>query len=97
MGYCGFTVGTVGILCVVLCGYYRVVHGTAGYCWLLLGTGEYWVVLECTGGLIGVLGVLGLLGKNSEYCVVLWSTLGYCKVLLRIAGYCRVLLGTTGY
>ena len=84
MGYCGVLWGTVGVLwvycgycgdtmryCVVLCGYYRVLHGTAGYCWLLLVTGECWVVLECTGGLIGVLGVLGLLGNNSEYCVVL--------------------------
>ena len=64
--------------CVVLSG---VLHGTAGYCWLLLCTGWYWGALKCTWGLLGVL----------------WSTLGYCRVLLETAGFCQVLHGTTGY
>ena len=49
--YCGVLWYTVGIPrgTVWYCG---VLYVTAGYCWLLLGTGEYWVVLGCTPVLI---------------------------------------------
>ena len=72
-GYSGVlwgTVFTVGAL-----------HGTAGYCWLLLGKGWYW----------GYWVVLGIKKR------VLWGTAGYCWALLNTAGFCQVLHGTTGY
>ena len=79
-----------------------VLHGTAGYCWVLLGTGGYWTEHGCTGVHLGVLGVHrsvlsgngGVLGSNRGYRVVQWSTVGYRMVLLGTAGFYWVLLGT---
>ena len=74
-----------------------VLQGTAWYGWLLLvtvGTGEYWVVLGSTGGLIGVLG--GTWGTR-EYWRILCYSVEYCGVLQGNAGHCWVLPGTTGY
>ena len=50
-GYLGVNRVVVNSLryCGVLCGTVGVLHGTAGYCWLLLGTGWYWGVLGGTG------------------------------------------------
>ena len=48
----------------------RVLNGTAGYCWLLMGTGEYLVVLGCTGevsrGTGGIAGYCGILCDSVE-------------------------------
>ena len=69
--------------CRVLCGTVGVLHCTAGYCWLLLGTGWYWGALKCTRGTV-------------EHCGVLQGTAGQCWTLLGSARYCMVLLGTRG-
>ena len=66
--------------CRVLCGTVGVLHGTAGYCWLLLGTGWYWGALNCTRGTV-------------EYCGVLLGTAGHCRVLPGTAWYYWVLGG----
>ena len=55
------TLGYYGILCCTV----GALHGTAGYCWLLLGTGGYWLVLRGTAG----------------YCWLLLGTGGYWLVL----------------
>ena len=56
--------------------YYRVLRSTAGYYWVLLGTGGrgYWVVLGCTWGYLGyfqVRRVLGVIRSNKGYWGVL--------------------------
>ena len=63
--------------CGILWGFCRVLHGNADYCWVRMGTGRYWVVLECTevhwavlgilGGIAGYLGELGVLGSSRGY------------------------------
>ena len=81
-------------------GYYRLLCCTAGYCWLLLGTGWYWGVLwllQGTGSIMGYWGVWGYLvviEGSGGYSGVLWGT-----VLYRggNAWYCWLLLVTFGY
>ena len=58
--------------CVVLWGHCMVLLVTAGYFWVLGGTGWYWSALKCTGGLLGVL---------SGYCMALLVTAGYFWIL----------------
>ncbi len=55
------------------------------YCWLLLVTFGYWVVLGCTKVHWGTV----------EYYGVLQGTAGQCWTLLGSARYCMVLLGGT--
>ena len=67
---------------------------TAGYCWVLLGTGVHLGVLPGTVGYFGILWVLGVLGSNKGYWWVLWGimgnrgTLGYCE-------FCGLMSGNT--
>ena len=74
-----------------------VLRGTAGYCWVLLGTGGYWTerVLGVHRSVLSGNG--GGTGEYREYRVVQWSTVGYRMVLLGTAGNYWVLLGTAGY
>ena len=81
------TLGYYGVLCCTV----GALHGTAGYCWLLLGKGwywGYWVVLWCTEVHWGVT------RGTVEYCGVLQGTAGHCWVLPGTAWY-YWLLGAT--
>ena len=58
------------------------------FCWLLLVTFGYWVVLGCTEVNLGVT------RGTVEYFWLLQGTAGHCWTLLGSARYCMVLLGT---
>jgi len=87
--------------------YCGVLHGTAGYCRVLGGTGVALVGTEGTGGFWGYsvvpegalenYWVLGLLGRTGGYMGVLGSIRGYCGVLGSKRRYCGVLWGIVVY